>query len=318
MTVRQRHAFEVLVLGAAFGVGWAAAGMSGRRDTARADLAVGASTGASSALDDACIDRHAMAANANLVEQVGDYRRRLDVANEQAAGTHDAARSLANEPPRRLVPPRDEWARMARDGTIRVRVPCSRWDADGSFTVVGADGAAGTEAAGSGAGGRMAVAGLSAEELEALGATYERAHAKTWAAMRSTCEGSVAFRAYIDEHEQDAELTDERRVAYCASSFLDMREPPVRRAIGYVAQLRASGAGIERAKSDEQRVAFALSNASTDLYREMVTTLGRDKATRAIENGVGCIEETVYDLREPPAEERSPQRLDDHEGHDDD
>jgi hypothetical protein len=68
----------------------------------------------------------------------------------------------------------------------------------------------------------------------------------------------------------------------------------------HVAELRAAGAGIERTSGVAQRVMFAVTSGPTALFDEMVKALGREKATRAIDNGVLCLDETLYDFR-PPA-----------------
>ena len=46
-------------------------------------------------------------------------------------------------------------------------------------------------------------------------------------------------------------------------------------------------------------MAFALTDAPAVLFDEMVRALGREKAMRAIDNGVYCVDEMLYDLHDP-------------------
>ena len=70
--------------------------------------------------------------------------------------------------------------------------------------------------------------------------------------------------------------------------------------VGQVHDYRArlTTAEQDRATNDEQRVAFALTGATVTLFDEMVRALGREKALRAVDNGVLCLEETFFDLHE--------------------
>jgi hypothetical protein len=276
MSVRRRVC-EVLALSAVFGAGWTASGLAPRPRTAHADVSAHADAKVP-ASGDACLDRHAMAANANLVEQVSDYRKRLALTRDRADTAEAAAAAIANAPPTSLVASRDEWIRMAREGVVRVRLPCVPGDGEKSY---------------------RGLSGVSDEEVDVLGEAYERARAKTWAAIRSACEANPIFRGVAKEREHDDTFDDDLRIRSCRDAILDLSEAGVRAAMRSVTQLRIVGADIERTTSDEQRVFFALTNASRVLYDEMVTRLGREKAWRAIDNGVSCVEEMTYFVQEP-------------------
>ncbi len=241
-----------------------------------------------------------MEANANLVGQVHDYRSRLTVIERRAKEAELERAKAAGEPPARLVASRAEWGRMAREGTIRVRVPCAG-PGHGSHFAVHRVRQRGSGLGRSGDGfetrERAAAAGLSPQELEALAEAYTRTHARTWAAMRSACEADVGFRESMEGRDPNDELTDEERIDECRSHVLDIDAPSARAGLTRAAELQAVGAGMNGATTDEQRVAFALASSPAALFDEMVRALGREKATRAIDNGVLCLDETLFDLR---------------------
>ena len=305
MTARRRHAMTFVALAAVFCGGWAAGRTATAHALARTDVGTPAS---GQAVDPAtsCTDRLAMEANANLVGQVHDYRSRLTAVERRAQEAELERTKAAEGPPARLVTSRAEWARMAREGTIRVRVPCSRPDRHPRFFVqrthqhgIGISGSVRTFEAQN----RAFAAGLSEHELEALADAYTRTQARTWAAMRSVCEANAGFRESIENRDEEAELTDEARIDDCRAHLLDIDEPDARAGLARVAELHAAGAGIDRTRTDAQRVAFALTSSPAALFDEMVRVLGREKATRVIDNGVLCLDETLFDLRAGESDE---------------
>lgn len=297
-----RPVFVAILVCSAFATGWTSARWRGR-ERARAELpppnAAGISAGSG---EDACVDRNAMAANANLVDQIGDYRRRFESARDTADSAARAVQALARAPSSRLAPTRADWARMARDERIRLRVPCARWDDAASYEVSSADSST-LDRADSPHATLAAAAGLSEAEIEAVGQAYDRALAKTWSSMRESCEASADFRAQLGSVV--GERTPAMLVSLCQRAMLDMGNPSARRALGHVAELRAAGGGIERATTDEQRAAYALTTASAALYDELVSTLGRETAMRVADHDVGCVNDSVYDLHAPVAREEA-------------
>jgi hypothetical protein len=298
MTVTPRRLASFVALGAVFLAGWGAARANAKPVVPQRDALTPSARAA-----EACTDHLAMEANANLVGQVQDYKRQLTFALDRATDAEQRAMTVANAPPARIVSSREEWGRMARDRSIRVKAPCETWSSTPRFSTrkQGSGFSVGTRIGRSRmeSNQRAALAGISAEELETLGEAYQRVHARTWAAMRSTCEAQPAFREWIASHEDEVDdLTDMRRIEICRSTSLDVNDPNTRPALLHMAELRATGQGGERAASDEERIAFAVTNAPAVLFDEMVKTLGREKAIRAIDNGIVCVDETAYDLRE--------------------
>jgi hypothetical protein len=298
MRVGLRIALEAVALATVFGIGWSSGREKRNTDVPfRAELRLPPSAGA----ETSCLDRHAMEANRNLVEQVGEYRKRSETARQDAEASERRAAAVMSAPPSVLVPPPDEWARMARERTVRLRQPCASWASNSSHHVLRANGSRSIDVTSSYTRTRTTTAGLSDAEVESLDEAYTRAQSKTWLAMKTVCERSDVYRDLLAEAADDIE--DRQRIDLCTSALLDTSEIGVRNAIRNVATLRAARATIDRTTSDEERVVFVVSQASAVLYDAMVATLGSEKARRAIDNGVLCVDETVVDLRDPPPEQ---------------
>lgn len=274
---RLRHAAVPL----AFALGWAARVPAAVPQGATISaLPGGAAT--------SCIDVAAMKANENLVGQLQDHRRAKAAAEHAAreAETMLAAAARARAVPPALAPAREEWARMARDRTVRIKTPCASWKAGRRF----GSGRERVHASSVEVHRRAAFAGLEEGELEALEAAYAAAHTRTWQAMRAACEEGPFFAAAIAESEV---TSDADRVAICEASLLPDDEG-ARAAIQSVAESRAAGKGVP-GPSREERVAFALSESTDVLFEEMKHALGEDKAMRAIDFGVLCTDERIFD-----------------------
>ncbi len=124
-------------------------------------------------------------------------------------------------------------------------------------------------------------------------------NARTWASVRASCEASAAVRESI---ALDDEPTDDSRLATCRSLMVDVNQPEGRSAVAHFAALRAAGAPIQRAANDSERLLFALTDTQQRLEDEMVSAFGREKTTRAIDNGVMCFDETTYDTHDPSSD----------------
>ncbi len=286
--LRHRVGWTVVAL-ALFGSGWAA-GRLGRPGLARASETVGAPT--SPAPADSVIDPIALQANANLVGQLGECRRDLGAARTQTTEAERRATEAANALPAQIVTPREEWSRMASGGTVRLRVPCASYDSNGISDLDG----------------RAKVVGLSPEELEALAGAYRKTHERTWRSIRATCEGEATFSARVKSVQERArrrrgaafELGEAQLVDLCRPLVLEPDETTTRSTWSEVAQLRGAGRGSERARDDRERFAFALTESERVLLDEMVRAVGREKALRAVDHGILCLQETTYETRPPP------------------
>lgn len=287
---------RVLALGVVFAAGWGGAVLASQRPARAAEPHAEVKEAPADVA--ACTDPSAMDANANLVAQLHDYKTRLAAAEGRREEAESKVAQLSAAAQVKHIASTDEWARMSREGTLRLKVPCSSWDGYGSFAAKRIRRGAGSS------GGRdrrfereqrAEMAGLSAEEREALPDVYRRAHARTWSAMRSACEASADFR---DAMREVADPTDQSRIDTCRRYLLNLHDGDSRAAMGRVTELRAARGGIDRATTDVERVTFVLTDAAQTLDEEMVKAFGREKATRAADNGVTCFDETIYSLRE--------------------
>jgi hypothetical protein len=246
-----------------------------------------------------CTDGLAMSANANLVGQVHDYREKLAVAQRHANDASLRATAAAGAAPTHVVPSRAEWARMARDGKVRLRLPCTSWDTVHAYELERNGSMIRTVNSFQNERTRRAEAAeLSSEELDALAEAHQRAHDRTWAAIRSLCETDPGYREWRESVNDEA-ATSRDRIDVCRGSILAPGSVTTRTALARVIEIQAAGLGSDRASSAEQRVAFALTNASNVLFDEVARTIGRDKAIRAADNGILCFDESVFDLQEP-------------------
>lgn len=141
----------------------------------------GASSGnGSAAIDQGSADHPVERANLNLVEQVSEYRRRLeDIAAEKAtleaslkktqeklaAAESDGGGKRRNE----WDLTQDEWSDLAKKGQVNWRTPC--YDRDGWLPSPDV----------------LAHLGLSAQDGVGIRGAYERSYQRLWAQIRPIC-----------------------------------------------------------------------------------------------------------------------------------
>jgi hypothetical protein len=292
------------VAGLVFAAGWAGGSRSVSKE-ARAGTAP-PTEGAT------CTDRAAMEANANLVDQVHDYRTRLGrVERGHVSGlTEPKVAPAMPVSSTKLFPAADEWARMARDGIVRVRVPCASWDMSSTTELrtlaTGSGRVAGRARMGRSFGALAETAGLSESEGDALKEAYARVVQQTWAKVQKACESRPSFTEAMTGVEDP---DDGVRLGACQHDLAPSHDPAAAATLRRVAELHAASAGVDRATSDEQRILFAITSTPKMLYEEMIHSLGHDKTLRVIDYGLTCFNETVYDARDveppPPEEEDS-------------
>jgi hypothetical protein len=280
------------LIGGAFAVGWGSRALAQPSAPAPPPVAAHAAEPTASG----CIDPAAMAANANLVVEVRAAERRAAAASGQASEAEGRAAAARADATRRFATSRDEWSRMAREGTIRVKIPCASWNSRGHLEV---QRVSGSRTIGMSSRGWPTVyaesAGFSREELDTLGEVYERVQERTWEAMRPTCESDPAYREALVSSEGEA--TARAKIDACRGSFLDLSTYGVPAGLAAGVELRAAGDSRERATGATERLFFALSEAPAFLDEEMTRAFGREKALSAVDNGVACFDEVVYDLR---------------------
>lgn len=239
----------------------------------------------------ACTDELAMQANANLTEQVVDYKRRWENVRSLAP----APKTPAAKAP--FAVDAEEWRRMGMQDMIRVRVPCADYDAAPIFEMV-QPGIGRQVTSNRLPALRAEAAGLGDPELSSLRDAYTRANARIWASIKDACPG------------EDEETTEDApRIRQCRRAVLDARKPAVRDAIREVAAARFAGAVTMRGGSPEARVLFALAASTDPFFEEIVQAIGRENAKRAVDHGVVCVDEIVYHVP-PPVTVEEPEVVD--------
>jgi hypothetical protein len=286
-----------------------AAGWGGARSQVESDAhaATIASPVAAAAPAATCIDPAAMDANQNLVGQVREANARLASA---AAEAHKVSLTLAardRDVPSELGTPGSEWPRMGREGFLRLRSPCVSMSGPSRVTMRGPrSGSLRTHP--SDASARARIAGLSAEEVNAVDELYVREHAALWAKLKDACAALAPPSEEAESHdsresrEQEAErerhVTDYQRIAECR----DLAGTGLTKAtVSEVAELRAAGVVPRASESPRVKVLFVLAGGGEDLSRDLVLLLGRDKAARVLAYGAYCIDEAFLRGAAPDA-----------------
>ena len=180
---------------------------------------------------------------------------------------------------------------MAREGVVTLRTPCAAWDASPRVLFNGPRRTRVRSA------GSVSVQAdfyrVPDEDRDTLAAAYDRAHTRTWQAMRPFCEQDENFRAALEGAEEPA--SDARKIHECTSVIVDARGAAMRE----VAALRARGTD-EGVKTDaQQRGLIALTAATQVLFEELTRSFGRERATALVEQGLVCTDESTFDLRDP-------------------
>lgn len=235
----------------------------------------------------ACVDDDAMRANANLVRQLHEASARLRELEGAKAELEASEKARASRVASPFSVPQSEWTRMARAKMIHVRTPCLSWDARGRSVSRTPTGTRISMGGGpSGAPQRAELAGLDAAELSTLEDAYKRAHARTWEKVKRACADALGDDA--------SERADGWKVARCAGVKIRPSSDDAKRAIQAVAELRAAGRGSAEARTDEERILAAVAESGDVLMDELTKAMGRDRASRASEYGLLCVDETTY------------------------
>ncbi len=139
-------------------------------------------------------ERPLEAANANLVDQISEYRRRLEtLADEKARleaslakAEEKLAAAQADSGTRRneYDPTKDEWADLARKGQVNWRTPC--YDKQG-WTPSAAN---------------LAQLGLSPQDAAVIHDAYERSFQRLWSQIRPVCAQELGIAANAEVLEK--------------------------------------------------------------------------------------------------------------------
>jgi hypothetical protein len=223
----------------------------------------------------------AMAANANLAEQVQRYKERLEAIGAQKAATEkqlaEAERKLATIAGRdgsarirsEYDLSQDDWKRLAAEGTVKFQIPCD----DGKTNDVAPS--------------LLAEIGLPASAAQPIHDALHDSSWRLWSVVRKLCAqglhgslqladelGPEACRGLIEHmgHKDGGDLLEQTRIAAEIRAGL-VPMPPDPASLGVYTQLLL-------AQSAESRL----------IEQQLAKSIGPDDAQAFVYGGVGCWE----------------------------
>jgi hypothetical protein len=252
----------------------------GAGEGARADASGVRKTepGASAEADDSRDDGAWLAANQSLADQVKTYRHRLDSVDAQKrklekdlaaaeAKLADAGTATAANDHFSHEPSQDELTELAKQGEIRLRLPCK----SGSKAGIAAD--------------DLQKLGLAPQDgpvvADALGASMKR----SWTAVKQLCAQAVGGADVAERVGENAciniVMNNERENAN------DQYREDIRR----VAEIRAGLRPAPAAGDDIdpfERMLLSLTSETKSLENDLAQSLGPDDARRVVYGEAGC------------------------------
>jgi hypothetical protein len=218
-------------------------------------------------------EQAAMAANASLADSVREYRRKLEAIESQKTKLEkqlaEAQAKLADGgiPKSEYDLSPDDLKELAKEGDVRMRVPCTGPRGDYS---VSAD--------------TLQSLGLAPQDGPILQAAYQASHARTWAVIQPLCSQALGG-------------TDVSRIGQQACVSILMSIASQQSPGGYdedvrqVAEILAGErpAPAPGAQVDPLMTAYlALAHETTNIQNELAQSMGPDDAKRAVFAEQGC------------------------------
>lgn len=249
-----------------------------------------------------CVDARAMDANAVLVGDAQTChglltRARADAA--RGAALEAASARSASSILRALAMSREDWIEGSRSGGIVLRSPCAAPRGRASTTVYRRGRTSIGQAppiAGFVTSARTEASTLSPEETSALEDAYTRAHARTWAKMKTAC-AAIDGPDEEDDQRGRVDWSDAQRIGTCRGAAMHRADNAT---IGRVSELRTAGLPPSRGTEPEDVVILALAESTEELGRALGESLGVEKAARVTAYGSVCIDETFLFAPPPP------------------
>jgi hypothetical protein len=214
-----------------------------------------------------------LAANANLADSVRDYRRKLDAiasekdklekklaAAEARLGDAGAPRSQYD-----LTP--NDWKDLAKDGEVRMRVPCGGSKGDFSPTPD-----------------NLNKLGLAPQDGPVIQAALQASHARTWAIIKPLCSQALGS-ADVERIGQQACVSVLTQLDEAQNS--DAYQEAVRQVAEIEAGLRPAPAPGASVMPTEQAY-LALANETKNIQADLTQSLGADDAHRFTFGDQGC------------------------------
>lgn len=226
----------------------------------------------------------AMEANKNLADTVRDTKRRLETVEAQRARLErqlaEAQEKLAAQgsdgaPPRNRSEfdlTADDWSELAKSGTVKFRVPCTKGDSRLDAKDV-------------------LESGLAPQDLPTLQAAYKRSNDRVWAQIRPLCAAAVG----------SAEVADKIGTDTCVHLVLDMErdhDPDGSREAFYqVGEIQSGGRpapGPNEKVSPVLRVFLAMTNEPKAFEADLAQSFGPEEAHRVAWSGGMCMSKSTF------------------------
>jgi len=213
------------------------------------------------------------AANANLADTVRDYRRKLEAIEAQKKKLEkelaEAQLKLTDGGPMKseyeLTP--QDWKDLAKEGELRMRVPCSGPRNDFSYTPS-----------------NLNKLGLAPQDAPILQAAFQRSHARTWGTVEPLCSQALggADASKLGLQACMSVLGEMTRMQSNATYDEDVRE-----VTEIMAGMRpAPGPGSTA--DPLLRAYLAMASESQNIETDLAQSLGQDDAKRVVYGDTGC------------------------------
>ncbi len=216
----------------------------------------------------------ATAVNPKLAHEIQSYRRQLGALEQEKAGlvarVGEVARKLEEAESRaghswtlnEFNPTREEWKKLAEEGTVKYQLPCSTPSGRGSLPPE-----------------RLQALGLAPDDGPLLDAAFQKSTNDTWTQIRSICAEVI-----------DAPLPVVDRIGLnsCTHVIMD-HSPDSQGAQRFVASVRAGLAPPGATNtSPAARMLMAITGASGALESEIASAMGPEEARRLVSGSGLC------------------------------
>jgi ferric-dicitrate binding protein FerR (iron transport regulator) len=218
-------------------------------------------------------ERALTAANANLADSVRDYRRKLEALEAQKKKLEkelaEAQQKLTDGGPMKseyeLTP--QDWKDLAKEGELRMRVPCSGPQNDFSYTPS-----------------NLNKLGLAPQDAPIIQAALQRSQTRTWGTVEPLCSQALggADVSKIGLQACMSVLSEMTRMQSSATYNEDVRE--VTEIMAGMRPAPAPGSSTDPLI----RAYLAMASESQSIEGDLAKSLGPDDAKRVVYGDTGC------------------------------
>lgn len=227
-----------------------------------------------------------VAANRNLVRQIGEYRHRLDTLSNEKSDlevklkkSEDALSASKDGAPVKLRHEFDvdqeEWRELAKNGTIKYRVPCIDAKGDGWSPSPQ----------------KLDQLGLAPQDGAVLNAAYKHSSDRLWAVIKPLCAAAVGSA------EVAARIGPDTCVHLVLDTETEKDHDATDKARKLVGQIRAGEVPMPAPSAELHpvtKIFLALTGASKDLETELARSYGPEDAHRIVFADGMCMGSSIF------------------------